>query len=141
MGLRASEYFIQGSADDARNDPASFIEAGGKVFACGRDPYFSPWQDVLQLNAFDQGLRQAVIGTISSIADQCDGIRCDMSMLMLNNVFERTWGTRAGEKPVNDYWTTVIPAIKAGYPEFRFIAEAYWDLEWELQQQGFRLLL
>jgi len=131
------EYFIQGSADDARNDPASFIEAGGKIFACGRDPYFSPWQDVLQLNAFDHGLRQAVIETISSIADQCDGIRCDMSMLMLNNVFERTWGTRAGEKPVNDYWTTVIPAIKARYPEFRFIAEAYWDLEWELQQQGF----
>jgi len=131
------EYFVQGSADDARNDPASFIEAGGKVFACGRDPYFSPWQDVLQLNAFDQGLRDAVIDTVSSIGEQCDGIRCDMSMLMLNNVFERTWGTRAGEKPVNDYWTTVIPATKARYPEFRFIAEAYWDLEWELQQQGF----
>jgi hypothetical protein len=31
----------------------------------------------------------------------------------------------------------VIPAIKANHPEFRFIAEAYWDLEWELQQQGF----
>jgi hypothetical protein len=32
---------------------------------------------------------------------------------------------------------TLIPAIKAKWPEFRFIAEAYWDLEWELQQQGF----
>jgi len=52
-------------------------------------------------------------------------------------IFERTWGTRAGDKPDNDYWTTVIPAIKERYPEFRFIAEAYWDLEWELQQQGF----
>ena len=31
----------------------------------------------------------------------------------------------------------MIPAIKAQWPEFRFIAEAYWDLEWELQQQGF----
>ncbi len=31
----------------------------------------------------------------------------------------------------------MIPAIKAKWPEFRFIAEAYWDLEWELQQQGF----
>ena len=31
----------------------------------------------------------------------------------------------------------MIPAIKAKHPEFRFIAEAYWDLEWELQQQGF----
>ena len=131
------EYFIQGSADDARNDPASFIEFGGKVFACGRDPYFPAWPDVLQLNAFQPGLRQAVIETIAKIAGQCDGIRCDMAMLLLNDIFERTWGGRAGARPVNDYWKTVIPAIKGAHPEFRFIAEAYWDLEWELQQQGF----
>jgi len=131
------EYFVQGNADDARNDPASFIAAEGKVFACGRDPYFPAWPDVLQLNAFQPGLRQAVIDTVSNIAEQCDGIRCDMAMLMLNTVFERTWGTRAGAKPVNDYWTTVIPAIRKKHREFKFIAEAYWDLEWELQQQGF----
>ena len=32
------EYFMHGSDGDARNDPGSFIESGGKVFACGRDP-------------------------------------------------------------------------------------------------------
>jgi len=131
------EYFIRGDADDLKREPSSFFEAGGNVFACGKDPYFPAWPDVLQLNAFDRGLRQAVIDTVSGIAAQCDGIRCDMGMLMLNNIFERTWGARAGVKPVNDYWTTVIPTIKAKWPEFRFIAEAYWDLEWELQQQGF----
>jgi hypothetical protein len=131
------DYFIQGSADDVRNAPAAFIEIGGTVFACGRDPYFPAWPDVLQLNAFHPGLRQEVIDTISAIAEQCDGIRCDMAMLVLNDIFERTWGRGAGPKPVNDYWTSVIPAIRAGHPEFRFIAEAYWDLEWELQQQGF----
>ena len=93
------EYFIQGSAEDARSDPASFIEFGGKVFACGRDPYFPAWPDVLQLNAFHPGLRQAVIETISEIAEQCDGIRCDMAMLMLNDIFERTWGGRADPNP------------------------------------------
>ncbi len=131
------EYFVQGNADEAKNDPFSFIEAEGKVFACGRDPYFPAWPDVLQLNAFQPGLRQAVIATIAEIAAQCDGIRCDMAMLLLNNIFERTWGARAGNRPSDDYWRTVIPAIKAKQPEFRFIAEAYWDLEWELQQQGF----
>lgn len=130
-------YFIRGNADDLMREPASFVETDGNVFACGRDPYFPAWPDVLQLNAFDNGLRQAVVETVSSVAGQCDGIRCDMAMLMLNNIFERTWGTRAGEKPDNDYWRTLIPAIKERYPEFRFIAEAYWDLEWELQQQGF----
>jgi hypothetical protein len=131
------EYFVQGNAEDAKNDPASFIEAGGKVFACGRDPFFPAWPDVLQLNAFQPGLRQAVIETVAEIAAQCDGIRCDMAMLVLNMIFERTWGARAGAKPAADYWTTIIPAIKVKSPEFRFIAEAYWDLEWELQQQGF----
>jgi hypothetical protein len=131
------EYFVQGNADDARNDPTSFIEAGGKVFACGRDPFFPAWPDVLQLNAFEPGLREAMIETVSGIADQCDGIRCDMAMLVMNPIFERTWGARAGEKPLNDYWKTLIPVIKARNPEFRFMAEAYWDLEWELQQQGF----
>jgi len=113
------------------------VRIGGKVLALGRDPFFPAWPDVLQLNAFEPGLRQAVIGALSHIADQCDGVRCDMSMLMLNAIFERTWGKRAGAPPATEYWTTVIPAIKAKHPEFRFIAEAYWDLEWELQQKGF----
>jgi len=131
------EYFVRGNADDARRDPASFISVEGNVFACGRDPYFPAWPDVMQLNAFQPGLRQAVIETISNIAGQCDGIRCDMAMLLLNAIFERTWSTRAGQRPATEYWVDVIPAVKKAHPGFLFIAEAYWDLEWELQQQGF----
>jgi glycosidase len=131
------EYFVQGTADDARNDPASFVETGGRVFACGRDPYFPAWSDVLQLNAFQPGLRQAVIETLSDIAGQCDGVRCDMAMLLINSIFERTWGSRAGQRPATEYWVDVIPATKKAHPDFLFMAEAYWDLEWELQQQGF----
>jgi len=131
------EYFIRGNTSDAKNDPASYIEVQGSVCACGKDPYFPAWPDVLQLNAFQPGLRQAVAETIASIADQCDGIRCDMAMLLLNAIFERTWGQRAGQPPKTEYWADVIPAIKQEYPEFIFIAEAYWDLEWELQQKGF----
>jgi len=131
------EYFIQGSTDDLRNDPASFVETGRKVFACGRDPYFPAWPDVLQLNAFQRGLRQAVIETLSDIAGQSDGVRCDMAMLLLNQIFERTWGNRAGQRPATEYWTDVISAINKMHPGFIFMAEAYWELEWELQQLGF----
>jgi hypothetical protein len=60
-----------------------------------------------------------------------------MAMLVLNSVFERTWGSRAGARPDDDFWPVIIPAVKAQHPGFTFIAEAYWDLEWELQQQGF----
>jgi hypothetical protein len=131
------EFFIRGDADDAKNDPSSFVVVRGTVCACGRDPYFPAWPDVLQLNAFERGLRQEVIQTISSIAEQCDGIRCDMAMLVLNAIFERTWGRRAGPRPATEYWGDVISAIKNRHPGFLFIAEAYWDLEWELQQKGF----
>jgi hypothetical protein len=131
------EYFIQGTADDIRSDPASYIEIQGRVFACGRDPYFPAWPDVLQLNAFQPSLRQAVIETLSTIANQSDGIRCDMAMLFLNTVFARTWGTRAGQPPATEYWVDVITAIKKAHQSFLFIAEAYWELEWELQQKGF----
>jgi hypothetical protein len=130
-------YFVQGNLDDAKSDPASFVNLGGHVFACGRDPYFPAWQDVLQLNAFQSELRQAVLETVLSIAGQCDGIRCDMAMLLLNSIFERTWGSRAGKPPATEYWRELIPAVKKTYPDFLFVAEAYWDLEGELQQQGF----
>jgi hypothetical protein len=131
------DYFVRGTADDARKDPASFVETGGKVFACGRDPYFPAWPDVLQLNAFRQGLREAVMGTLSDIAGQSDGVRCDMAMLLINSIFERTWGNRAGQRPATEYWQEIIPAVKKNYPGFLFMAEAYWDMEWDLQQQGF----
>jgi hypothetical protein len=135
--LQHNDYFIQGTGEDARNNPSSYIEVQGRFFACGRDPNFPPWPDVLQLNAFAPGLRQAVKETLSSIAAQCDGVRCDMAMLVLNQIFARTWGGRAGQPPPADYWYDVIPAVKRAHPDFCLIAEAYWDLEWELQQQGF----
>src|SRR5215469_14786838 len=131
------EYFIRGNEAEARQDPSSFFVAGRSVFACGRDPYFPAWQDVLQLNAFRQGLRAAARDTVLDIARQCDGIRCDMAMLMLNEIVARTWGSRAGPPPATEYWTDLIPAVKAARPDFLFMAEAYWDREWELQQKGF----
>ena len=132
-----AEYFVRGSADDLARDSASFVEIDGTVFARGRDPFFPAWPDVLQLDAFDPGLRQAAVATVTDIASQCDGIRCDMAMLMLNDIFARTWGLRVGQPPTDDYWTTLIAATRKAHPAFRFIAEAYWDLEWVLQQQGF----
>jgi hypothetical protein len=107
------------------------------VIANGRDPNFAPWPDVAQLNAFNPDLRKAVVETVNSIAEQCDGMRCDMAMLLLNDVFERTWGGRAGVRPPEEYWHEVISATRLQHPNVLFVAEAYWDLEWNLQQLGF----
>lgn len=131
------DFFIQGNREELRDDPITFTEINGIVYACGKDPYYPAWQDVLQVNAFHQGYRQAVVAEVTDIARRCDGVRCDMAMLMLNRVFDRTWGKRAGAMPDNEFWNELIPAVKESEPGFIFMAEAYWDTEWELQQLGF----
>jgi len=131
------ECFVRGTQDDLERDPGAFLAAGGRVLACGRDPYFPAWPDVLQLDAFAPAMRAAAVGTMLDIASQCDGVRCDMAMLLLNEVFARTWGERVGAPPATEYWPEVIGTVRRKWPEFRFMAEAYWDLEWVLQQQGF----
>ncbi len=135
--LEHPEYFVRGDAEDAARDAQAFYEYGGNVFARGRDPYFAPWPDTAQLNAFSPALRGAFVETLNGIAEHCDGVRCDMAMLMLNDVFERTWGERAGVPPSTEIWADVIGAVKRSHPDFLFIAEAYWDREWQLQQLGF----
>ena len=131
------EVFVSGTSEDLQNDPASFVEIAGRVLANGRDPYFPAWPDVVQLNACAPALRAAVIETLIEIGEQCDGVRCDMAMLVMNDVFARTWGDRVGPAPESDYWPTVIPAVREAHSGFMFMAEAYWDLEWALQEQGF----
>ncbi|MEM6281522.1 MAG: alpha-amylase family glycosyl hydrolase [Chloroflexota bacterium] len=136
------ELFVQGTPGDYRRDNFGLFKTkdawGRSVYVCrGRDPYFPAWIDTAQLNAFNPELREHVIDTILEIAEQCDGIRCDMAMLMTNRVFEQTWSHFVRDMPNEEYWREVIPAVKEHYPEFIFSAEVYWDMEYELQEQGF----
>lgn len=131
------EYFVRGDAIDLGRTPPAFISAAGHVLALGRDPYFAPWPDVVQLNAFAQSLRDATARVLTTIGSQCDGVRCDMAMLLMNDVFARTWGDRAGPVPAADFWPQVLGRVRQQHPDMLFVAEAYWDLEWALQQQGF----
>jgi len=129
--------FVRGSAGDLARDPRSFVRAGDQVLACGRDPYFPAWTDVVQLDAFSPDLRAAATETLGGILDQCDGVRADMAMLLLNDVFAQTWGDRVGPPPATEYWTDIIDAVRATHPDALLVAEAYWGLEWRLQQLGF----
>ncbi|MCY1136857.1 alpha-amylase [Actinoplanes sp. Pm04-4] len=130
------EWLVNGGEDDLAREPGAWFAAGGHVLARGRDPYFPPWPDVVQLNAFDPGLRQWTARTLAGIAEQCDGVRCDMAMLVTNEIFARTWGRWAGPAPAEEFWPAIIGEVGSGR-DFVFVAEAYWDLEWALQQQGF----
>ncbi|TCO50688.1 alpha-amylase [Actinocrispum wychmicini] len=131
------ELFVQGDGEDVRALPEGWIAVDGNVLARGRDPYFPPWPDVVQLDAYSPALRAATIRTLAGIADQCDGIRCDMAMLMTNEIFGETWGEWVGSTPDDEFWPTVVSGLRASHPETVLFAEAYWDQEYTLQQQGF----
>ena len=131
------ELFVSGSEADLEAEPASWTRAAGHILAHGRDPYFPPWPDVVQLDAFSPGLRTAATATLAHIAAQCDGIRVDMAMLMTSEIFARTWGGRTGPAPAGEFWPEVIAGLRRQHPRTVLIAEAYWDTEWLLQQQGF----
>ena len=130
------EYFVRGSELDLAHAPQNYTwvkrNGGDLLLAYGRDPWFSGWPDTLQLNYANPALQEAMIGELIRIAGQCDGVRCDMAMLVLPDVFERTWGQHA---PL--FWPTATSRVREMVPGFLFMAEVYWDLEWTLQQQGF----
>jgi len=127
------EYFVGGSESDLAQAPQNYTRVGGnRVVAFGRDPYFSGWPDTLQLDYSNSATQDAMCGELLRIAGQCDGVRCDMAMLVLPDVFERTWGRRA---PL--FWPETTRRVREHVPNFCFMAEVYWDLEWTMQQQGF----
>jgi hypothetical protein len=140
------EYLVNGTLDDLAREPSNYIELSSRgqtrVFAHGRDPYFAGWTDTLQLDYRLPALREAMTEQLRRIARLCDGVRCDMAMLVLPDVFAHTWGQRdptgdAEGNRASSFWSEAIASVREGRPGFVFMAEAYWDLEWRLQQQGF----
>ncbi len=133
------EYYIQGDDRSLSEQPSDFFSPPGggdrRPIAHGRDPYFPPWSDTAQLNYLNPTTRAAMVGELRRIAQHCDGVRCDMAMLELNRVFAGTWAGLAGgpPPPEGEFWAEARGAV----PGLILIAEAYWDLEWDLQQLGF----
>jgi len=140
------DRYILGGEEDFRRDPTAFylVERDAPTpagyeslfIARGRDPYFAPWSDVAQLNYFNTECRQGMIGILKDIAQYCDGVRCDMAMLVTNEIFNRTWGNflQAWPVPQTEFWQEAIAAV----PDFVWLAEVYWDMEWRMQELGFQ---
>ncbi len=130
------DFYVEGSEQALAAAPQNYrrveTDQGARILAYGRDPNFPGWPDTLQLDYANPALQAAKMAELLAIAEQCDGVRCDMAMLLLPEVFQRTWGRAPAP-----FWPTAIAAVRRAHPGFTFLAEAYWDLEWDLQQQGF----
>ncbi len=133
------ELFITTGTNAPHIHPDWFFQnKNGHYVAHGRDPYFAPWTDTAQLNYFNPQTRVFMIEKLLQVATMCDGVRCDMAMLSLNKVQRDTWWEFiGGDLPREEFWTQALNAVRADYPEFVFIAEVYWGLEWDIQELGF----
>ncbi len=131
-------YITTGEYEPNNHKDWFFKNENGRYIAHGRDPYFAPWTDTAQLNYFNPETKKFMLQNLLHIADFCDGVRCDMAMLVLNKVHRDTWWEFiGGNLPKEEFWSQALEAVHKQYPDFKFIAEVYWGLEWEIQEMGF----
>lgn len=138
------EIFLPADEFIFKNDPYTFYKSPAnekEYLAHGRDPLFPPWKDTAQINFYSREARDFLIDVLLNITEVCDGVRCDMVMLPLNNIFFNTWigviKKYGFERPAKEFWEEAISTVKKKRNDFIFIAETYWDLEWQLQNLGF----
>jgi hypothetical protein len=137
--LARRDLYVQGSAEAAAVAPHNFLGDPSGYIAHGRDPFFDGWTDTAQLDYRLGAVRKAQTSELGRIAEHCDGVRCDMAMLLLSDVFEKTWGScpARGECASGEFWAGALDDVRGRHPGFRFIAEAYWGLEGRLVSLGF----
>ena len=138
LETRPDVYVLGTEGDLAAHPDAFFKTPRGAVVACGRDPFFAPWIDTAQINYAQPAGRDAMHATLFDIAAQCDGVRCDMAMLIIPQIFMQTWNGFLGPNPIaQSFWAEATAALAMSHPNFVFLAESYWDKEAELQASGF----
>lgn len=130
------DYFVSGTENDLEASPQNYTQIkrkkGDLILAYGRDPYFSRWPDTVQLDYSNPETVAGMTKELLRISDQCDGVRCDMAMLILPEIFEKTWDHKA-----NSFWPEAINKVHEKSTDSILMAEVYWDMEWALQQLGF----
>jgi hypothetical protein len=111
---------------------------GRYYIAHGRDPFFPPWTDTAQLNYLCADTITAALETLSGTARFCHGLRCDMAMLTLKEVFRETWkGYAHDAEALPELWGAARASLNGSGQPFWLMAEAYWGKEEILLRKGF----
>jgi glycosidase len=137
------EYYIRSNPAMRDERPEWFFaHPSGNHVAYGRDPHFPGWIDTAQLDYSNPDLRRHMTDVLRRLAELADGVRCDMTMLLLREQVKRQWYTHApwdwfNERMPDEFWRSAIVETRRQNPDFLFIAEAYWGKEAYLQQLGF----
>ncbi len=135
------DLYLQGRQVNMECEAGFFrakTRAGELCLAHGKDPYFAPWTDTAQLDYARPSTARSMALESVRLLPFCHGLRCDMAMLILKDVFRQTWGQREGfSEASGEPWETIMGDLRAAAPDFLMLAEAYWDKETELLSLGF----
>jgi len=139
---RHPERFVQldGGVSAAPDSFERATRAGTRRFAHGRDPFFPPWEDTVQLDYRAAETHEAMTALAQTTSMFGDGLRCDMAMLVLPEIFAETWKHApclAPHQTRANFWPPAIAAVRSLQPHAEMIAEVYWDREEELHALGF----
>ncbi|MFC1891578.1 alpha-amylase family glycosyl hydrolase [Thermodesulfobacteriota bacterium] len=134
------EYFVHTKRSQADKCPDGFFPRIGCsddiCIAHGKDPYFPPWDDTAQVNYSNKNTSEAMADLLCRLSDYCHGLRCDMAMLPLKEVFQETWKDILNNE-CPDFWPGAIEKLRAKESMCILIAEVYWGKEPELLEYGF----
>lgn len=85
------------------------------------------YRDTAQINIWCDKVRKVLIDQVLFVAGICDGIRCNMADLCLNEHITKTWRSfminHKFKRPETEFWTDCIKKVKESYPSCIFIAE------------------
>ena len=111
---------------------------GEVCIAHGKDPYFPPWTDTAQINYSNPETLRAMADVLSYLVDYCHGLRCDMAMLALNEIFKETWNKYLKEHHnTEEFWSMAIERLRSKGTGCLLLAEAYWGKDIDLLNLGF----
>jgi len=140
-------YLVQSRHGEHLRDPGGYFAANERMFAYGRGLLWEPWEDTVQLNYGEPEVRQAMLSVLKKIAGICDGVRCDVAMLVEQELLQSTWGNQllpepglkalASQQVNSEFWPTACSKTRQLNPSFVFIAESYWEREKPLMDKGF----
>lgn len=139
------EYFIRIVPDAPHFNTNEFysvkLKESNYLIAHGKEPYSPVWKDTLQLDYRSQKVRDFMTKELLKLSEKCDGVRCDMSMLLLSDIFFNNWKNfplPTDYTPIaKEFWFEAIKKVKNKNPDFIFIAEVYWSRENDLLDLGF----
>eukprot|EP00696_Hemimastix_kukwesjijk_P002005 gnl/Hemi2/12449_TR4245_c0_g1_i1.p1 gnl/Hemi2/12449_TR4245_c0_g1~~gnl/Hemi2/12449_TR4245_c0_g1_i1.p1 ORF type:complete len:550 (+),score=133.09 gnl/Hemi2/12449_TR4245_c0_g1_i1:162-1652(+) len=132
------EYYVRSpKGTQPPYDSSKYLPSG---IAYGSDPYSGAWTDTAQLNYWNPDLYEQMTQALLHVASLSDYVRCDMAMLVINDIIAQTWGAQLTSwgyaQPKTEFWQTAIAAAKASY-DVKFVAEVYWGRDAQLRSFGF----